>query len=65
MIQNEINAIKGIGIDIIAIGFSCIIQSVFHAQKQQSDLKHASRASIAVGAIISIVAVIATAYTWF
>ncbi|OGN97187.1 MAG: hypothetical protein A2Z77_06370 [Chloroflexi bacterium RBG_13_51_36] len=63
--QNEIRAIKGIGTDIIAIGFSCIIQSVFHAQKQQRYLKYATWGSIGVGLVISVLAVIATAYEWF
>jgi hypothetical protein len=44
--------IKGIGTDIIAIGFSVVCQSVFYSKKQQNYLQYGVWFSIGIGFLI-------------
>jgi hypothetical protein len=63
-IQSEAISIKGIGLDIIAIGFSCIFQSLFYTQKQQSYLVTGGWVLIAAGFFTGIFAVLANVFHW-
>ena len=64
-LQNEAIAIKGVGTDIIAVGFSCIFQYKFSTKKQQRYLGRGAWGVIIVGFLIGIIAVFATVYKWF
>ena len=64
-IQNEAITLKGIGTDIIAIGFSCIFQCKFTTKKQQVYLKRGAFTVIIVGFVLGVVSVFASVYKWF
>ena len=64
-LQNEAIAIKGIGTDIIAIGFSCIFQYKFSTKKQQGYLEWIAYTIIIVAVVLGVVGVFASVYKWF
>ena len=64
-IKNEAISIKGMGTDIIAVGFSCIFQYKFSTKKQQRYLMWGALSVIILGLMTGIIAVFATVFKWF
>jgi len=65
LLQSEMTAIRGTGTDIIAIGFSCIVQCQFSTKKQHAPLKWGAYGVILLGLVVGIIAALAEIYKWF
>jgi hypothetical protein len=57
VLNNESIAIEGTGTDIIALGFTCILQSISDKQKYQKVLGRCAVALIIIGLIIGIIGI--------
>jgi len=64
-LQNAALAIKGTGIDVIALGSSCIVQGRLSKKRNRPHLRRSAYGAIVAGAVIGIVAIFAEIYKWF
>jgi uncharacterized membrane protein len=63
-IPGEIKSIKGIGTDIVALGSSCVLHT-YNLEKQKHSLVWAMRSLLLSGAVVGVIAVLASALKWF
>lgn len=64
-LQNAALSIKGTGVDIMALGSSCVVQGRFSNKKHRPHLRRGAYGAIIAGTVIAIVAIFAEIFRWF